>query len=919
MNSIASFRAYADHVRVLRSRFPATPLLVAVDTGRSVEWYDDGGREGCDVPGVAALLGVVCTRRKKNVEEVSEANPRMATVPSAAFQKYLGLLFRRGGYTVALLKPRHRDRYDDGDADPFFEVERIYSPGTALFIRGDGGDEIEDEGEEGGGGTGALMAFHTCAFGSGFASVDVDTGETCAWEVVAPRPGKRKEEEGEDRTVASFEAAVGRVRPAEILLAGSMSSFSPPLPACGRTYAVVHDRRVPHTSPFTRPAQHRVERILDQVFFSPVATRSRKTKTSTRGGSLLSAVERLDLERRPHAAAALVALLEFVESHDETAVRGLSRPVVKDWFDDDDDDDQRDGGVLLRMEERAARDLGLLRGDHLMDGGGGVKGSSLYDVLARGCITAAGRRYLSRRLLRPSARAATIHATQEEVQAFVDDADARERAKRDLKNMAAAADFDRVFRRVAAGVATPRHLRGLSTALSVACEGGALWAPEAASVIRDVLSSELRPPSPAPGDHPHRHPFVRGRHPDMDALEDRLERLRREFDEVARRVNADGGDVLVTVVVEPRTKFQVMLQGRTEELDAFVVEGGKKKRRKTTFTKTYGRKEREEFEVFPSSAHTAILYHPSFARRNAEISEAWERLRDLTVSRMTAFLRQTARDLEAEMRIVAHRVAHVDFLVCAATLAIERNYVRPRILPRSEEGLDIVKAERLRHPVLELSAHDRAVAHVPHDIGLGQLLLFGVNGAGKSCLVSGLGMCVVMAQAGMWVPASAFQMVPVRRLYTRMGNGGGGAGAEGRSSFVRDMLGLRAVLRGTSADDSGASLVLADEACVGTDDESALAILAATVAHLRRTGSPFLMATHVHRVVEALPELRDVACAHLNVFLREDGALVYDRRLLPGRGMHTYGVEVCEALDMDPAFLGDARRVRDSSVSTQRT
>jgi len=907
MNSIATFRAYAAHVRALRSRFPSSPLLVAVDTGKSVEWYDaGGGGEGCDVPGIAALLGVVCTRRKKNVEELSEANPRLAAVPSAALHKYLGILFRRGGYTVALLKPRkQRDDHDDP-----FELTRIYSPGTTLFRSGGCGAaaeaEAEEEEEDGGeAGTGAIMAFHTCAFGKGFASIDVDTGETCAWEVCSSSSNTTEDE-------VVFEAAVGRVRPAEILLTGAVSSLSS-FRGAAADGAVVHDKRVPHTSPFTRPVQHRVERILEQIFFSPVAGRKPGKRNGGGGSCFLSAVERLDLERRPHAAAALVALLEFVESHDETAVRGLSRPVVKDWCEEGDEGEEG-GEALLRMEDRTARDLGLLRS---RDGdGGGDK--SLYDVLAKGCTTPAGRRHLCRALLRPSACAATIRRTQDEVQVFVDDAALRERATCDLRTMAAAVDFERVFRRVAAGVATLRHLRALQDALAVARgrdgrSGSGMWAPEAASAVSDALSSALRPFS-FPVEVHHGHPFARGRHPDMDALEDRLTKLRREFEGVARRVNAEGRDPRVAVALDPQTKLQVVLQGRTEDLDAFVEgrSGGDegKKRRKTTTpprAATYGREERREFEVFPSSAHTAILYHPSFARWNAEISELGGRLRDLAASRMTAFLRETARDLASEMRTLSHRVAHVDFLVCAATLALERNYVRPRVLRPQQPQLE---ADRLRHPVLELTAHERAVAHVPHDLRLGQTLLFGVNGAGKSCLVSGLGMCVIMAQAGMWVPASAFRLVPVRRLYTRMGGaGGGGAAAEGRSSFVRDMLDLRAVLRGTSSTPS--ALVLADEACVGTDDESALAILAATVAHLRRTGSPFLMATHAHRVVEALPELRDVACVHLNVFLREDGTLVYDRRLLPGRGMHTYGVEVCEALDMDPAFLGDARRVRD--------
>ena len=231
------------------------------------------------------------------------------------------------------------------------------------------------------------------------------------------------------------------------------------------------------------------------------------------------------------------------------------------------------------------------------------------------------------------------------------------------------------------------------------------------------------------------------------------------------------------------------------------------------------------------------------------------------------------------------------------------------------------RSKGLRHPIVEVLLERRsgeagggATPYVPNDVSLGcdgvaGMLLYGVNAVGKSSIMKAVGLAVVMAQAGMFVAAERLQLgpKPFTGIYTRVGLRDDLA--RGHSTFVVEMLELRAIIRRAGP----GTLVIGDELCAGTEAPSALAIVGAGVVTLAERGTPFVFATHLHELVE-LPQVAaydQVKAMHLSA--RHDeatGRLVLDRRLAPGTGPPTYGLEVCRSLDMDPAFLKAADAIR---------
>ena len=180
------------------------------------------------------------------------------------------------------------------------------------------------------------------------------------------------------------------------------------------------------------------------------------------------------------------------------------------------------------------------------------------------------------------------------------------------------------------------------------------------------------------------------------------------------------------------------------------------------------------------------------------------------------------------------------------------------------------------------------------------ILIFGTNAVGKTSFIRAVGIAVIMAQCGMYVPATTFTYKPYTAIFSRIiGNDNL---FRGLSTFAVEMSELRVILK--MADEN--SLVLGDELCSGTEMESALSLFSAGLVELHKKRATFLFATHFHEITryDEIRALSRMKLSHMSV--RYDAAaqtLVYDRLLKDGQGTRMYGLEVCKSLYMDADFL----------------
>jgi DNA mismatch repair protein MutS len=262
---------------------------------------------------------------------------------------------------------------------------------------------------------------------------------------------------------------------------------------------------------------------------------------------------------------------------------------------------------------------------------------------------------------------------------------------------------------------------------------------------------------------------------------------------------------------------------------------------------------------------------------------------------------------QKELESIVQFITYVDLLYTKASIAKKYNYCKPNIVKSDKSFID---ATNLRHCLIEQFQSNEI--YVTNDISLGTgkvdgLMLYGTNAVGKTSFIKSIGISVIMAQSGLYVPASEFRFCPYKYIFTRIiGNDNI---FKGQSTFAVEMSELRTILR--LADEN--SLILGDELCSGTEIMSAISIFVAGIQHLYKRKSSFIFATHLHEIInyEEIKSLSSVALKHMEVIYdKERDILVYDRKLKDGPGNSMYGLEVCKSLNLPQEFLDAAYDIR---------
>ena len=185
-----------------------------------------------------------------------------------------------------------------------------------------------------------------------------------------------------------------------------------------------------------------------------------------------------------------------------------------------------------------------------------------------------------------------------------------------------------------------------------------------------------------------------------------------------------------------------------------------------------------------------------------------------------------------------------------------------------------------------------AAAFVPNHCDLSPdrrvLLLTGPNMAGKSTFLRQNALIVVLAQAGLPVPAEAARLGVVDRLFSRVG--AADDLARGRSTFMVEMTETAAILHQAGP----RSLVVVDEIGRGTATLDGLAIAWAVLEALHEAiRCRTIFATHFHELAELadrLPRLRP----HTMRVKEWKGSVVFLHEVAEGAAGRSWGVHVAE-------------------------
>ncbi len=566
------------------------------------------------------------------------------------------------------------------------------------------------------------------------------------------------------------------------------------------------------------------------------------------------------------AVAAAGALLRYLREMQPAGVPQLARPTI-----------ERVGGVMP-LDEMTRRNLELVESLRGTDTTG-----TLLAVLDR-TMTPMGSRLLRQWLLAPLVDRERIDLRLDAVKSLVVDASARDALRSALDGVR---DLERLGSKAAAGRATPRELAALGTSLSrlPSVEAAALrltgagvigplmqrWdsCAEMAASVRSTLVE--RPPLQL-GDEAT---IATGVDVDLDAL----------------RTLRDGGkDAIAAIQTEERARTGIpSLKVGFNRVFGYFIEVTNANR--DLVPADYQRRQ--------TLTGAERFVTPALKEFEEKVLTAAERIEERERALYDALRSAIGREV-SRIQCAARIVAELDVLAGLADVAAREGYTRPTLTDGFD--LDITAG---RHPVVErMMPRDK---FIPNDVRLVEdarlIILTGPNMAGKSTILRQIGLIVLMAQTGSFVPADAATIGVCDRVFTRVGASDNLV--RGQSTFMVEMSETSAILHSATS----RSLVLLDEIGRGTSTYDGVSIAWAVSEHLHdETRCKTMFATHYHELVQLADELE--AVRNYNVGVREAGdQILFLHRLQPGGADRSYGIEVGRLAGLPAPVIARARKV----------
>ncbi|MDD3807275.1 MAG: DNA mismatch repair protein MutS [Candidatus Marinimicrobia bacterium] len=294
---------------------------------------------------------------------------------------------------------------------------------------------------------------------------------------------------------------------------------------------------------------------------------------------------------------------------------------------------------------------------------------------------------------------------------------------------------------------------------------------------------------------------------------------------------------------------------------------------------------------------------PKLKDYEEKILTAEEKLLELETSLFKQFIEGLLPSI-GNIQNNARLIAEVDTLACFAVLASQNQWVRPEVT--EDTALDIKGGI---HPVVQ-ALLPPGESFIPNDVYVDTekeqiLIITGPNMAGKSTYLRQIGLIVLMAHMGCFVPAVSAHIGRVDKIFTRVGASDNLA--FGESTFLTEMIETANILNTATK----RSLILLDEIGRGTSTYDGLSIAWAVVEYLHNSpeiAARTLFATHYHELTELEKFLERLK--NYNVAVREYGdQVVFLRKIVPGGSDKSYGIHVAQMAGIPLEVVNRAKEI----------
>ncbi|MDD4806607.1 MAG: DNA mismatch repair protein MutS [Candidatus Cloacimonetes bacterium] len=563
----------------------------------------------------------------------------------------------------------------------------------------------------------------------------------------------------------------------------------------------------------------------------------------------VSSLEAFGAHNKPHGATAAGAALAYVMSLYQVPLTHITTLHYYSL------------SQYMQLDEISRRNLELSRSIRY-----GSKHGSLLSVIDQ-TETPMGARLLSEWLTHPLINVVDILARQNLIAAFIEQSAYLKEIRKKLKEIG---DISRIVSRLGSLRINPRELLALDSYLISAAD------------LKKLLSSQQNP-----------------------LYENWLELLS-GFEDISARIENAIQDSPPTTI----TEGNILRHGYNPDLDelldiihdtktwiARLEEDERQKTGISTLKIGYNRvfgyyleignahvSKVPDYYIAKQSLANAVRYiSPRLKEFEAKVLSSEEKSKNLEYELYKELRGDLARELP-RLQQLSETIAQIDVYSALAFLAWQNRYCRPEF--SDDRALKIVAG---RHPVIEKLMGEAEFIPNSTELDFPQTtvaLITGPNMAGKSTYLRQVGLLVIMAQMGSFVPADAMSLPIFDRVFTRVGASDNLA--QGQSTFLVEMIETANILNSASAE----SLILLDEIGRGTSTFDGLSLAWAIIEQIhRQIGALTLFATHYHELTELeniYPEIKNYNVA---VKLYNDN-MIFVRKIERGGADQSYGIQV---------------------------
>ena len=619
-----------------------------------------------------------------------------------------------------------------------------------------------------------------------------------------------------------------------------------------------------------------------------------------------SYMESSQLSQTPFALKSLCFLLDFIWQHNANLTNKLQRPR----FDN--------VGEKLLLANHSLRQLNIVNI-------GGNKGQfSSIESLVNKCVTPMGRRYLKDRILHPVTDILYLNEQYNMIEYLIENWEKYQFLR---KSFQAITDIEHLYRKIIFNKISPNDLFNFNNNLHCIIDIHNILKTDKVMVkyIKNNIGTNIQDVCQKLIDLLERNlnmeicstlltnKFeINFMNKNVNSV---LDEASNEFDDVNQLKNdwINTLNSLLFKVKDRQAKNAIKIQFTEKSGMYFYATPARCRGIQENLTKNY---KKNNFIVngldFSTFKHTSGAIGSNHKISGSTLKKFYDtygqkldNMKEMLTNVYTEFVIKL-RDYNNEMNDFVKYVSNLDMLVAKAYVSKNNNYCKPVIKEKAKKAF--IDAKDIRHPIIEKIQTDEI--YVPNDVSIGKkkngLLIFGTNGVGKSSINRSVGISIIMAQAGMFVPCSSFEYKPYSAIYTRiLGNDNI---FKGLSTFTVEMSEVSTFIN--NCDEN--SLILGDEVCSGTETSSAVSIFAEVLLWLNKKQASHIFASHFHQLttMKEIVSLKKLAIKHMSV-RNINGVLHYTRKLEDGPGENMYGIEVCKSFDFPKEFIDGTYKLRN--------